>query len=82
MAEKAYLDELGKGRVRGSGGGGIAAAAGLGRTLVLEPPALQGVRREAGIGPDHIQRCLCLLLQSFPACPFRDHSHSLQRVSN
>lgn len=70
---------MGNRGLRGSGGGGIAATAGLGWAMVLEQAALQGVRGEAGIGPNHIQCCLCFLLQSLSACPLRDHSHSLQR---
>ena len=61
---------------------GVAEFTGLDRAMVLEPQALQGVWREARISPDHLQRRLRILLQSLPACPIRDHSYSLQRVSN
>lgn len=73
---------MGMGDLRGSGGGGISVAVGMGGPLVLEPKTLQRIRREEGPRSDHLQCCLCPLLQSLPARPFRDHSHSLQRVTN
>lgn len=64
--------------VRGSGGGGVAGPSGLGRAVVLESAALQGIRREASVGPGHIQRRLRLLLQPISARSLRDHSYSVQ----
>lgn len=61
--EKSHkIDGLGLGNLRGSGGVGIAGAAGMGGAVVLEPKALQRVRREEGLSSDHIQRRLRLLL--------------------
>lgn len=61
-SRRRYIDGLGLGNLRGSGGVGIAGAAGMGGAVVLEPKALQRVRREEGLSSDHIQRGLRLLL--------------------
>lgn len=71
---------MGSGCTGRSGGGRISVPAGMDRSLVPEPPALQGVRREADAGPDHIQRRLRLLLQPPPACSLRDNPSSFQTV--
>lgn len=68
---------MGMGDIRGSGSVRIAVAAGMGRALVLEPKALQRVRREARLSSDHLQRGFRILLQSSSARPLRDHPHSL-----
>lgn len=62
---------------RGGGGGGLALAAGVGWALVLEPAAVQGVRREARPRPDPLQPRLRLLLQPLPARALRDPTLSL-----
>lgn len=66
--QEGKRDGMGKGDLRGSSGCGITDDVRVGRTLVLESQALQGVRREEGPCTDHFQRRLCLLLQPFPAC--------------
>lgn len=66
--------------VRGRGGGGVAGAAGLGRAVVPEPEAVQGVRGEAGAGADPLQPRLRLLLQPLPTRPLRDPPRPLQGV--
>lgn len=71
---------MGMGDIRGSGGVGIFVAAGMGRPLVLEPKAIQRIRREARLSSDHLQRGFRFLLQSPPARSLRDHPHSVQRV--
>lgn len=48
----------------GNGGGRVAGAAGMGRTLVPQSAAVQRVRGEAGAGPDNLQRRVRLFLQS------------------
>lgn len=48
----------------GDGGGGFSGAARMGRTLVPQSAAVQRVRGEAGVGPDHLQRRVRLFLQS------------------
>ena len=67
--------------VRGDGGGGLTVSPRLGRALVLEPAAVQGVRGEERPGPDPLQRRLRLFLQPFPARPFRDPPSPLQTVT-
>lgn len=73
-------DGVGMGDLRGSSSVRVAVAAGMGRALVLEPKAVQRVRREARLSSDHLQRCFRLLLQSSSACTLRDHPNSFQRV--
>ncbi|KAM1407707.1 hypothetical protein ACFX2F_002249 [Malus domestica] len=51
----------------------------MGGAVVLEPKALQRVRREEGLSSDHFQRRLRLLLQSSAARPLRDHPLSLAK---
>lgn len=77
----SHRDGLGKGGVRRSGGCGVTVVAWMGGAVVLEPEALQRVRRETGIGSDHFQRRFCIFLQPLPARALRDHSYSIQRVS-
>lgn len=67
--------------LRGERGGGFGGPAGLGRALVLEQAAVQGVRGEAGARPDPLQCRFRLLLQPLPARPLRDPPRPLQRVS-
>lgn len=73
-------DGVGMGDLRERRRIGVAVPAGMDGAVVPEPQALQGVRREARLGSDHLQRCLRLLLQPLPARPLRDHPHPLQRV--
>jgi len=75
-------DGLGKGNFGRGDGGGVSVFAGLGGVVVLEPSPLQRVRRETRPRANHLQRRICLLLQSSSARHLRNHSRSFQRVTN
>lgn len=84
LVEFDYREEdgLGKGNFGRSHGGGESVFTGLGGFVVLESSPLQRVRRETRSCSNHLQRGLCLLLQSSSARHLRNHSRSLQRVTN
>lgn len=73
-------DGVGMGDLRERRRIGVAVPAGMDGAVVPEPQALQGVRREARLGSDHLQRRLRLLLQPLSTRPLRDHPYPLQRV--
>lgn len=70
---------MGPSDLRGERRRRLAVAVGVGRSLVLEPATVQGVRGEERFGSDPLQRRLRFLLQSLPARPLRDHPRPLQR---
>lgn len=66
-------DGLRMGDIRRDAGDWFLVSLRIGRSLVPQPEALQGVRRETSLGSDHFQRRLRLLLQPLAARSIRNH---------
>lgn len=63
----------------GNSGSRIVGAAWVGGALVPESAVIQRVRREEGLGADHLQCSLRFLVQPSSARSLRDHPSSFSR---